>query len=319
MKCKMLRIVIALVMAFCLAGCGHKSSAELTDIEQFKCQDSIQTVFDVLGESEILQSMVGDGQYYKYENLNLWGYEGNAVFDVRDDKDTIQNFYCNLTLENWEFEELISQFTEKYGSYEVDNYGETIKVYGWDIAEEEAEELGYNDVHIQDNGDKKYTVYFSDEWSMLKDEAYYEYLEEKNTSKTLAEKTYSIGEDKFSFSFSESNGEYSFHLLCNIQDKVNAFYTQILLNEFVTSEEESLQPLSEIFSYSIFVGDGTSIHHSPDAGTFIMSSDEDALFVSADEYFSAEWLVEEADKLEESSSYGEQVVNFMADFLESNG
>lgn len=135
----------------------------------------------------------------------------------------------------------------------------------------------------------------------------------------LAEKTYSIGEDKFSFSFSESNGEYSFHLLCNIQDKVNAFYTQILLNEFVTSEEESLQPLSEIFSYSIFVGDGTSIHHSPDAGTFIMSSDEDALFVSADEYFSAEWLVEEADKLEESSSYGEQVVNFMADFLESNG
>lgn len=39
-----------------------------------------------------------DGDFYKYEGLNLWGYNGTAVFEVRDNYDAIQSFYCSMTL-----------------------------------------------------------------------------------------------------------------------------------------------------------------------------------------------------------------------------
>ena len=176
MKDKKILIPLLFVIIFTLSGCGHKSTSELVDIEQFKCQNSIQTVFDVLGETDMeTSSLIGD--YYEYENLNLWGYDGYVDFRVRDDKETISSFECTLTLNDNEFEELLSRFSDKYGSYEVSNYTNQT-AYTWEFSEDESSDLGYNKLSIGYYGDKKYIVDFSDEWSMYKDDVYYEHLDE---------------------------------------------------------------------------------------------------------------------------------------------
>ena len=136
-----------------LSGCGHKSEEELIDIEQFKCQDSIQTVFDILGESQIESS---EGKC-KYEDLNLWGYNGSVSFELRDNKDTIKSFCCYLTLNKKEFEKVIFHFSEKYGSYEVDNWGENSTWYKWKI---EDENKGYSEISIRANKNTEYAIFF---------------------------------------------------------------------------------------------------------------------------------------------------------------
>ena len=188
-KQKMLVVVFLFMVAVLVGGCGHKSNEKITDIEQFKCQSSIQNVFNVLGETEIEKSSYNDGEFYKYKDLNLWGHIGEAVFSVREDKETIQEFYCYLTLNEKELEELLSYFSEKYGSYKVSDYLKTgNNTYSWEIEREKVKDIGYNEIHIQCNGDDEYIIFFKDEWSMKTDEAYYEYLNEGEGSEDYLEK-----------------------------------------------------------------------------------------------------------------------------------
>lgn len=169
-------LVIAIFMiSFIFYGCSshdnHKSSSEPVDIEQFRCQDSIETVFDVLGKTEIITDDL-EGERYEYDNLNLYGYDGKAVFKVRDDEDTISSFYCSFTLNEREFEDVLSLLECKYGDYEKSEYTNQI-AYVWELPDSDAEEHGYNTISLSDYGDEKSIVKFSDEWSAFNDETYY--------------------------------------------------------------------------------------------------------------------------------------------------
>lgn len=306
---KKLIIFFAMCVLF-LSGCGNKSDKEVTDIEQFRCQDSIETVFSVLGEVELESSAFG-GEYYKYDNLNLWGYNGEVVFRVRDDKETIAFFYCNLKLNKKEFEDILSQLTDKYGEYEKKEYSNQI-AYVWRIPEDEAKEIGYNKITFSDYGDKKAVVDFSDEWSIYKDEAYYKHLEEESKINVLAEKTYNIEDDTFQFVFEENKDGYNLSLLCDVNDKSDAFWTHISLNALFNSQEESLKLFIDDlnFHYMIFIGDGTVLTRGKNV-LILMSKDGEMM--STEDYFSADWMVENMDK---DSDYGEKVINFLVEFIE---
>lgn len=303
----------ALVLFCCLVltGCGHKSEEELTDIEQFRCQDSIQTVFDVLGETELETGMFG-GDYYKYESLNLWGYNGEALFAVRDDKKTIRDFYCNLQLDKKEFQDVLSQLESKYGEYEKHDYSSQTS-YVWEIPEDSWEEKGYSQISFVDYGDKKFVVKFSDEWSMYKDEAYYKHLEEEKEIKVLAQKTYNIGDDTFDFSFGKrGNGDYSFALLCRIENKSDAYMAHISLNALFNSDEEALKVTTETmnFTYSIIVGDGTVLLRSKD----VLYLTKNGEMIGVNDYFSVDWILNDEEK---NWDYGTKVINFLVDFMQN--
>lgn len=309
---KKLFMLSLLQITFLLSGCGHTSDTKPINIEQFKCQESIETVFNVLGETD-METNTFIGECYRYENLNLFGYNGYALFRVRDNKDTIQSFECYFELNKKEFEDVLSQLKDKYGEYKKSVYSNQI-AYVWEIPEDKAEQLGYNRISFSDCGDKKAVIDFSDEWSIYKDEAYYEYLEEKENKKNeleiLADKTYSIGEDTFYFSFGKrENGEYSFMLLCKISNKSDAFCTHIFLNSIMNSDDESIKPIRDIFAYSIFVGDGTVLTRTNSA-MLLMSADGEML--STDDYFSAEWFRDESA----DSDYGAQIIDFLIDFIQ---
>lgn len=301
-------ILTVILWVIVLTGCGHKSDKEITDIEQFRCSDSIQTVFDVLGESELLNSAFG-GEYYEYEDLNLWGYNGSAIFRVRNDEETISSFYCNLNLSKKEFINVFLQLGNKYGEYEIHEYSNQT-AYVWEIEEDEAEEIGYNKIVLSDYGDNKYVVDFSDEWSMYKDEVYFEHLEEENQVNILSQHEYSIGDDRFAFVFSEEDGKHSLNLMCFIDDKADAFWTHISLNALFSGQEDMKWLIDDLnFSYSIMIGDGVGLIRSKDS-LILMSVDDG--FISVSDYFSAEWIIESAG----TSDYGEQVVNFLLNFIQ---
>lgn len=304
------RIFIILMMCFALVGCGHRNKEELTDIEQFRCQDSMQTVFDVLGKTELENGTFG-GEYYTYDNLNLWGYDGKAVFNVRNDKDTIQSFECNLKLNSKEFENVLSQLTDKYGEYEKHEYSNQI-AYVWEIPQDKAEELGYNSISFSDYGDKKFIVSFRDEWSGKNDEAYYKHLEEEEQINVLAKKTYNIGEDTFNFLLEEDNNEYKTTLICQIGDKSDAFSAHFYLNMMFNSDDESLKALTETmnFSYCIVIGDGTLLMRTDSFLSLV--NGEKVLDVT--DYFSPDWMISEEYH---ESDYGSQVIDFLSDFIEN--
>lgn len=300
-----------MTLIFLLTGCGHKSEEELTDIEQFRCQDSIQTVFDVLGETE-MENNTYIGECYNYENLNLYGYDGKAIFRVRDNKETISSFEANLTLNKNEFEDVLSQLENKYGKYEKSEYS-TQTSFVWEITEDKAKEIGYNRISLSDYGDKKVYVRFSDEWSNKKDEAYYQHLEEEKEVTTLAEKIYNIGNDTFAFSFGQrGNGEYSFILLCNIENKADAYMTHISLNALFNSDEEAIKALTDTmnFSYTIIMGDKTVLLRTK--GLLYLSKGGEIIDVN--DYFPVEWVLEENVT---KSDYGTQVTNFLVDFIQN--
>lgn len=97
---------------------------------------------------------------------------------------------------------------------------------------------------------------------MYKDEEYYEHFGEEKEVKVLAQKTYDIGEDTFGFSFGEKgNGNYSFTLICKIDDKADAFSAHISLNAIMNSDDEDIKSLTDDmnFSYCIIIGDGTCL------------------------------------------------------------
>lgn len=171
-------IVVILLIVLMLPGCGQTKDSEMVDIGQFKCEDSIETVFNILGETEI--SIDGlEGDRYEYDNLNLYGYEGKAVFKVRDDKDTISSFYCSFQLNDKERNDVLLLLENSYGEYEKSEYANQI-AYVWDVSEMETNKLGYSRISLSDYGDKKVVIDFSDEWSGYNDKAYYEYLEEES-------------------------------------------------------------------------------------------------------------------------------------------
>lgn len=301
-----------LLVVLLLSGCGHKSDSEITDIEQFRCSDSIETVFDVLGETKIVTDGLG-GERYEYDNLNLYGYNGEAIFRVRDDEDTIRSFGCSLELNKREFEDVLSQLSDKYGDYEKSEYTNQI-AYVWEFSDSEAEKLGYNRISLSDYGNKKAVIDFDDEWSIYKDEAYYEYLEEKNKPEVLAEKTYNIGNDNFRFSFSkEKDGEYRTSLFCDIEDKSDAFYTHMALNSMMNSDDENVKTFVEEigFNYSILIREDSTILIRTDDDLSLIT---DNGIVSVSEYFSTDWLVNGFPE----SDYGEQVATFFVDFIENN-
>ena len=305
-------LFVILPLLFILTGCGHKSKTKLVDIEQFKCQDSIQTVFDVLGETDI-ESHALEGEICKYEGLNLWGYNGEAVFHIRDNQDTIQSFYCTLILNKKEFEDVLCQLSDKYGNYEKAEYTNQI-TYTWEVPEDEAERLGYCKISLSNHGNQRTIIEFSDEWSLYTDEAYYEHLEEEERANVLASRTYNVGEDTFSFSLEQNgDGDYSFVLLCQIADKADAFSVHVLLNAIMNSDDHSIESFFDAmdFSYFIFSGDGTTIMRTKNILYVTSSSGE---MIDIVDYFSPEWISSEEYH---GSDYGTQVTDFMVDFIKN--
>lgn len=47
-------IVVILLIVLMLPGCGQTKDSEMVDIGQFKCEDSIETVFNILGRQKFL-------------------------------------------------------------------------------------------------------------------------------------------------------------------------------------------------------------------------------------------------------------------------
>lgn len=235
-----------IVWATCvfLVGCGNKSDSELVNIEQFKCQDSIKSVFNVIGETD-MEVNKNIGECYRYENLNLFGYNGEALFRVRNNKDTIKNFECNFKLNRKEFEDVLSQLSAKYGDYEKnENPGQT--AYVWRISEDEAEQLGYNRISFTDYGDKKATVDFSDDWSTRTDESYYESLKEtesiddaENTTVVLKEE-YNIGDsDIMTVAITNNEDKESLYISAEVANEEKASLVFIYL--YSTLSDSSLE------------------------------------------------------------------------------
>lgn len=305
----MKKILMILLCALMLMGCGHKSDSEIVDIGQFKCQDSIETVFSVLGKAELETSGV-EGERYKFEELNLYGYEGTAVFKVRDDEDTISSFYCSFILDKAEFENVLDQLSEKYGEYKKSEHSNQI-AYVWEIPDSEAEELGYDRISFSDYGDKKAIVDFSDEWSSYKDETYYEHLEKEDKSEVLSKEVYNIGEDEFTFGLTKNEDGYSFVVLCEVEDKSDAFSVHTALNSIFDSKDKNLKILVDDlgFSYTISIGDGATLIRTKSVLTIM----KDGKTVSVENYFSPDWIANKS----RDSYYGTQVIGFVGDFLEA--
>lgn len=299
-------VLTALLIAALLSGCGNKSNAELVDVEQFRCQDSIESVFEVLGKTD-LETSIWEVDYYKYEDLNLWGYDGEAVFEVRDDNETIEEFYCYLTLTDKEFENILSTFSDKYGSYTVSSQGNSVKTYEWEIDENNAEVFGYNDVHIQYNGEKKYTVVFADGTSYMSDEEYYEYLEEKESSENalevITQKEYDLGGgDSMSISVFGNNGNAELSFTARITDEEKAAFAFSYFYTLLSSEiMEDFKP-----SISILCNDLSVYYNNEIAmGT---EKDGEAVFALPN------WVADSLDNIDASD---EELNNFL-DILQDN-
>lgn len=299
-------ILLISVCIVILSGCGHKSDSSLVNIEQFKCQASIQTVFQVLGNTELETSSLS-GEYYEYDDLNLWGYTGEAVFKVRDDKDTISSFYCNLTLNTNELEDILSDFSNRYGEYEKTDFSNQT-AYTWNIDENESAQLGYNSISITDYGDKKIVVHFSDEWSFYKDEAYYEYIKEKeDENETIKSQTYGDDGERINFVLDRDSEEnLSLTIGCYIDTEWKAAYAFLTYSSISELEDfEALNP-----TIILICGDVTlsSVGLSFDTNnTHIVNS---------------EWV---ADKLasanyseEELTEFNNRLQDYLFDFLELN-
>lgn len=265
-------IISALLIVALLSGCGNKSNAELVDVEQFRCQDSIETVFDVLGETDLKALWMID--CYKYENLNLWGYNGEVVFIPRDDNETIRRFYCNLALTNKEFEDILSTFSSKYGSYTVSNENDTEKKYEWTMSDNTANPLGYNKITIKYNGEKEYTVSFSDDTSDMSDKEYKEYLEEKESESSetnlevIAQKEYDLGNsDSMSISVFGNNGNAELSFSAQIADEEKAAFAFSYFYTLLSSEAtEEFKPSISIYcnDLSVFYNNGIAMGFEKD-------------------------------------------------------
>lgn len=306
---------ICMILILGMSGCGHKSNSELIDIEQFRCQDSIQTVFDVLGGENT------EAERYVYEKINLWGYNGTATFCVRDDEETIQEFYCTLELNEKEFEKLISYFSEKYGAYVVDDFGETIKLYEWYISEEngeigyEEDEIGYDRIVIQDNGEEEYKIFFKDEWSAIKDEAYYEAVEEsskiENEWNSLLSEKYEYDNESMSISLSvDDKNEYHLSIYLDIEEKWKAAYAYTILSATIKGLEEKIDSFDK-FNTMILVSCGNDFISS----NGIAYTTEEPIETIDIATWITEGLLDTKFNSEEAERFSDQLTNDFISFL----
>lgn len=293
-------VLLSVIIVVMMSGCNHKSNAELVDVEQFRCQDSIETVFDVLGEGEFeeQETPFGTNYYYTYEDVNLFGYSGELVFSIKDDKRTINDFYCELNLSNREYEELLSYLSQKYGSYEVNDKW---SYCAWEVSVEDGRigyedaEIGFDTISLQDNGNKKYTLFFKDEWSSVNDEVYFEALEESQNPdsdrETIGSKEYEYDGATMYLTFSkDEDGLFYFSITLDVEEKWKGagIYTYVaslvkILNEQLEDKGISSKVImlcdeaviSNIMSYTT---DGELV----DVATWLMEGYQDESF-DADE------------------------------------
>ncbi|MBQ8518768.1 MAG: hypothetical protein IJ455_04055 [Agathobacter sp.] len=281
---------ICMILILGMSGCGHKSSSELVDIERFRCQDSIQSVFDVLGGENT------EAERYVYENINLWGYNGTVTFCVRDDEETIQEFYCALELNEKEFEELISYFSEKYGACVVDDFGGTIKLYEWSVSEENGK-IGYDKIIIQDNGEEEYKIFFKDEWSAIKDEAYYEAVESSQENQeesiALAEGEYDVCGDALRLVIIQEGGEHD--LLCYVDTKTKENANALVVLCYAMCEQ--MKTLFDEYSIYASCENGCSIIVGWNGNSYIkMGTDTDGSeTLSVPDWFTGESSMSESE------------------------
>lgn len=228
---KKVTILVCLLLTMCLYGCGG-SNSEPVNMEAFRCQDSIETVFEVLGETEVQNQ--NDSYYYTYENVNLWGHKGTATFYVRDDKDTIKYFEGEITLNDKESLELISSFSDKYGSFKMEDIMKVNKNYSWQLPTVNGKtgyedgEVGFDKVVISIHGvyneESEHSVVFSDEWSYLSDDFYKDYVEgtqENNgnsTGQVIAQGEYDVCGDTIIFSVMVLDDKIHFAASANAKD-----------------------------------------------------------------------------------------------------
>lgn len=302
----MKKVFIIFMCTLLLVGCGgNKSQSDFTDIEQFKCQDSIETVFSVLGDTEMKTSASG-GRYFEYEGLNLWGYNGNAVFSVRDDGDTIQNFYCHLALNQKEFEDIVSRFSDKYGSYEVTEFGSTIKTYEWSVLEDNS---GYNSIAIQCNGDNDYTITFSDDFSYISDEEYFsqnETLTLESAQEAIKSKSYNLGNgDTITLSMFDDGG-LNLNISAKISNEEKASIAYVYLFAIVFDDNFG----NYANSYTIISDSGT-----------VLFTENGIMGTNGDEAISGEpsWLILDTEKWdmsdEEQRNLYDTLWNSFSDFM----
>lgn len=227
---KMGLCLLTVLLLLEISGCGH---AEPVDMEAFRCQDSIETVFEVLGETE-LQNQISFIHCYEYEKVNLWGYKGTATFYVRDDKETIQYFKGEMMLNDKESLELLSSFSNKYGTVEMETLKNGDKKYYWQLKEANGK-MGHEDggmgfdeitIIIEDVYDEesKHEIFFRDEWSTSSDEAYFEALEEsqnpESESKIIQQQESKYdGVTMFLTLSEEGDGEFSFSITLTVEEK----------------------------------------------------------------------------------------------------
>lgn len=308
---------LSLLLVLMLSGCDHKSNSELVDIEQFRCQDSIENVFSVLGETDMTtdKSFFGNEIYrYKFDDLNLFGYKGAVWFRVRDDKDTIKDFECQFVLNKDEANDLILRLSDRHGVYEKNDYSE-YSAYTWNVSAEE--DRGFESIVLKHYKNKKVSLEYSDSFSSYKDEAYYAYLEEQNAPvpmEILAHHTYYIGEDSFRFVLSKNGDELSLSLSCKIHEKANAFLVHVAFNAIMNDTSSSTAQLRDMFSYNIIIGDGVLLIRSKD-NLMLLS---DGKILSSEDYFSDEWFRNEfSDQDIKENNYNDQACAFMVDFIKN--
>lgn len=178
------------------------------------------------------------------------------------------------------------------------------------VSEDEPKQ-GLARIEVENNGEYETVWKFSD---YVKEESKKEERQnEESGMDVLSKKTYNIGSDTFDFLFGEEDGEKRLYLYCNIEDRSDAFYTQISLNGIINSEDENLKVFAEKFnfSYSIIVGDGAVLFRNPDF--LVITKDGEGMEV--DEYFSADWM--SSDEYHKSD-HGSKVIDFLTDFIENN-
>lgn len=244
-------ILVCLLLTMCLYGCGG-SNSEPVNMEAFRCQDSIETVFEVLGETEI---DIGVVRYYEYEKVNLWGNKGVATFYVREDDETIKYFEGEITLNDKESLELISYFSDKYGDFEFENLKNGDKKYCWQLQPAnkkvgfEEGELGFSKVTltIEDvyEEESKHEIIFRDEWSTSSDEVYFEALEKSQKPESgreiVGSKEYKYDGATMGLTFSKDEDElFYFSITLDVQEKWRGAGVYTYVASFVKVINEQL-------------------------------------------------------------------------------
>lgn len=308
----MKKILIALLLCATLAGCGKSEEGEIHNNEETKENDRFDINEDDLKQNGYVE--IADIAYVKVEQ----GEEKPVCYIEYYTNIPEYSFYLMALLQrdlNCDF-----VFTWNGEQYTLnDETPEDIeKAFPSDWKEiiEQSQEAGIENFITKATADAIYEE-VSEFIEKYKNNLLKETTEEEKELNVLAQKTYNIGEDTFDFSLNQrEDGVYDFMLVCQIKDKADAFSTHMALNSIMNSDEESLKPIIDDmnFSYCVLVSDDAMILRAKSSLQVIVKGEEkiDTL-VDVEDYFSPEWV---AGEEYHESDYGEQVVNFLVDFIE---